>query len=233
MGIGLSIMLSSIWVATITGLAALRVLRTNCFWIGGTACTGSSTPRSPRATMIPSETSRIASNRSSAAGFSILDISAARPLVRARASSTSSGRWTKDSASQSTPRSHTNSRSARSLSDRAATGSTTSGTFTPLRFEIVPPVTTTHSAKSSPQSLTRRRIFPSFTRSVAPGSSALKISGWGNCTRVAVPSAGSRSSRNAAPSFRSSAPFAKVPTRSLGPWRSARMAMGLSNSSST
>ncbi len=30
-GIGLSIMDSSIWVATITGLAAVRHLRTNCF----------------------------------------------------------------------------------------------------------------------------------------------------------------------------------------------------------
>jgi hypothetical protein len=54
-GIGLSIIDSSIWVATITGLAAARHLRTSRFWIGGTFCTGSSTPRSPRATMIPSE----------------------------------------------------------------------------------------------------------------------------------------------------------------------------------
>jgi hypothetical protein len=55
-GTGLSIIDSSICVATITGFAAPRARRTRRFWIGGTACTGSSTPRSPRATMIPSET---------------------------------------------------------------------------------------------------------------------------------------------------------------------------------
>jgi hypothetical protein len=82
-GIGLSIMLSSIWVATITGLAAARHFRTSRFWIGGTACTGSSTPRSPRATMIPSDTARISSKACTAAGFSILDRIAARPLASA------------------------------------------------------------------------------------------------------------------------------------------------------
>ena len=85
-GIGLSIMLSSIWVATITGLAAARHLRTSRFWIGGTAATGSSTPRSPRATMMPSEASRMASKSSTACGFSIFDSTAARPSASARAS---------------------------------------------------------------------------------------------------------------------------------------------------
>src|SRR6056297_2135349 len=144
-GIGLSIIDSSICVATITGLAMARHLRTSRFWIGGTFCTGSSTPRSPRATMIPSLTARMSSKHFTAAGFSIFDRIAARPLVRVRASFTSSGRCTKLSASQSTPNSQTNSRSARSLSDSAASGRTTSGTFTPLRFEMVPPITTSQS----------------------------------------------------------------------------------------
>jgi len=59
-GIGLSIMLSSICVATITGFAAALAPRTSRFWIGGTEWTGSSTPRSPRATMIPSDAARMA-----------------------------------------------------------------------------------------------------------------------------------------------------------------------------
>jgi hypothetical protein len=42
---GLSIMLSSICVATITGLAAARHFRTSRFWIGGTACTGKFHPQ--------------------------------------------------------------------------------------------------------------------------------------------------------------------------------------------
>ena len=82
-GIGLSIMLSSIWVATITGLAAARQSRPSRFWIGGTFCTGSSTPRSPRAIMMPSETARMASKVRTAAGFSIFDRIAARPAHQA------------------------------------------------------------------------------------------------------------------------------------------------------
>ncbi len=168
----------------------------------------------------------MASNSRTAEGFSILDRIAARPFASARASSTSAGRWTKDSASQSTPSSQTNSRSSRSFGESAATGSTTSGTFTPFRSEIAPPTTTSVSAKSAPQDVTLRRILPSFTRSDAPGSRASKISGWGSRTRRASPSASSRSSRNACPGFSSTGPAAKVPTRSLGPCRSARMAIG-------
>ncbi len=168
-----------------------------------------------------------------AAGFSILDMIAARPLARTRASITSSGRCTKLSASQSTPRAQTNSRSVRSFSDRAAMGSTTSGTFTPLRLEIVPPTTTVQSAKSLPQASTFSRILPSLTRRLAPGSSAAKISGCGRFTRPASPGALDRSIRKRAPSTNSSDPLAKTPTRSFGPCRSARMPMGRPRSFST
>ena len=167
--------------------------------------------------MIPSDASRISSKLSTAAGFSILDRTAARPSARPRASNTSLARCTNDSASQSTPKPQTNSRSLRSLSDSAASGRTTSGTFTPLRLEMVPPVVTTQFAKSAPQVSTRRRILPSLTRRCAPGSSASKISGWGRQTRFRSPSALSRSRRNFAPSTSSSDPLAKTPTRSFGP----------------
>ena len=109
-------MLSSICVATITGLPAARQARVSRFWIGGTCWTGSSTPRSPRATMMPSEASRIAAKALTAAGFSILDMIAARPSASSRASKTSLARCTKQSASQSTPSSQANSRSFLSLS---------------------------------------------------------------------------------------------------------------------
>ena len=138
-------MLSSICVATITGLPAARQARVSRFWIGGTWCTGSSTPRSPRATMMPSEASRISAKALTAAGFSILERIAARPSASSRASKTSVGRCTKESASQSTPSSQANSRSLRSLAESAASGSTTSGTLTPLRLEISPPTTTSVS----------------------------------------------------------------------------------------
>ena len=188
-------MLSSIWVATITGLPARRQSRIIFFWIGGSSEIGISTPRSPRATMMPSTSERISANRCTAAGFSTLTMIAARSPMISRASLTSSGRCTKLSATQSTPRSSRMSRSWRSFSVSAASGSTTSGTLTPLLFEISPPAITSQSAWAASQVSTLRRTLPSLTRSVAPGSSAAKISGWGRCTRVASPGDSSRSKR--------------------------------------
>ncbi len=218
---------SSIWVATITGLAAERHLRTRRFWMGGTFCTGNSTPKSPRATMIPSEAARISSKAFTAAGFSIFDKIAARSFANSRASSTSAARCTKDSANQSTPNSQANSRSLRSFAESAAKGSTTSGTFTPLRFEIVPALSATQSAKSLPHLVTRSLSLPSFTKRCAPTSKASKISGWGRQTRVASPGVLSRSKRKAAPSSRSCAASpSNTPQRSFGPCKSAKIAMG-------
>ena len=171
---------SNICVATITGLATSRQRSTRRFWMGGTFCTGSSTPKSPRATMIPSETFRISSKCCTAEGFSIFDRIAARPSASSRASIKSCGLCTKDSASQSTPRLQTNSRSVLSFSDSAASGSTTSGTLTPLRSEIIPPAITVHWANSGPQLSTRSLIFPSLINRCAPALRAAKISGCGN-----------------------------------------------------
>ena len=71
-GTGLSIIDSSICVATMTGLAMRRQSSTARFCTIGTASSGSSTPRSPRATMMPSNASMISSRLSTACGFSIL-----------------------------------------------------------------------------------------------------------------------------------------------------------------
>ena len=70
-GTGLEIIDSSICVATMTGLAMRRASSTACFCTIGTASSGSSTPRSPRATMMPSKASMISSRASTACGFSI------------------------------------------------------------------------------------------------------------------------------------------------------------------
>ena len=210
-------MLSIICVATITGFPAWRQARTRRFWIGGTFCTGSSTPRSPRATMIPSEASRIDPNDFTAAGFSILDSTAARPLANARASFTSSARCTNESASQSTPSVQANSRSRRSFSVSAASGRTTSGTLIPFRSEISPPTATLQFAKSGPQSCTVSLIFPSLTNSASPLAKTEKISGCGTQTRRASPGVLSRSRRKSAPSFSATGPSANVPQRSFGP----------------
>ena len=52
---------------------------------------------------------------------------------------------------------------------RAARGSTTSGTLTPLLFEISPPTATVQSAPSGLQAATVSRILPSLTSRLAPG----------------------------------------------------------------
>ena len=98
MGDGALIMLSSIWVATTTGLPNCRAARTMRFCASGTSSGGSSTPRSPRATITASVRCMIASRFSSACGFSSLTMTQARSPISCFASATSSGRCTKDSA---------------------------------------------------------------------------------------------------------------------------------------
>ena len=92
---------SSIWVATITGLALSRHICTARFCTTGTCSSGISTPRSPRATIIPSKASTISSRRSTASGFSSFAITGRRmptSSITLCASFTSSGLRTKDSA---------------------------------------------------------------------------------------------------------------------------------------
>ena len=123
-GAGLLIIDSSIWVATITGLALRRAFSTTRFCRNGTSSSGHSTPRSPRATMKPSKALTISSRFSMACGFSILAITGSRtPSSRmiARTSSTSAAERTKDSAMKSTVRCSPQRRSSMSFSDIAGT----------------------------------------------------------------------------------------------------------------
>ena len=73
-GAGLLIIDSSIWVATMTGLALRRAFSTTRFCRNGTSSSGHSTPRSPRATMNPSKAFTISLRLSIACGFSIFAI---------------------------------------------------------------------------------------------------------------------------------------------------------------
>mmetsp|Transcript_17482 Transcript_17482/g.51109 ORF Transcript_17482/g.51109 Transcript_17482/m.51109 type:complete len:240 (-) Transcript_17482:741-1460(-) len=101
-GAGLSIMDSSICVATITGFPWSRHSSIMSFWSMGTSSGNISTPRSPRATMMPSQTSTMDSRLSIASGFSILAKTLAGwSPMSFRSCSMSSFCWTKDSATQS------------------------------------------------------------------------------------------------------------------------------------
>ena len=60
-GRGLEAMESSIWVAVMIGMPRLLALRISSFCSNGTSSAGISTPRSPRATITPSQSGRIES----------------------------------------------------------------------------------------------------------------------------------------------------------------------------
>ena len=66
---------SSICVATMTGLALSLASRIIRFCAIGTCSSGNSTPRSPRATMIPSNASITSGSAANAWGFSIFAMS--------------------------------------------------------------------------------------------------------------------------------------------------------------
>ena len=101
LGRGCTIIDSSIWVAVMTILPCALVRLISRFCTSGTFSGPSSTPRSPRATIVPSDAAMISSRRSSACGFSILAITGMcwpSAVSRRLASITSSGRRTNDSA---------------------------------------------------------------------------------------------------------------------------------------
>ena len=90
-------MLSSIWVATTTGRPIRRASRTMRFCTSGTSSGGSSTPRSPRATITASDSAHdLVEIVQRLRLFELGHASRrGRPTI-SRASVTSSGRWTKD-----------------------------------------------------------------------------------------------------------------------------------------
>ena len=109
---------SSICVATMTGFACSRAAWMARLCTSGTCWSGSSTPRSPRATINPSKAATTSSNAATASGFSSLASTGTRrptSSVTARTNSTSDGRRTSDNATRSTPASSANRRSSTSL----------------------------------------------------------------------------------------------------------------------
>mmetsp|Transcript_30623 Transcript_30623/g.77134 ORF Transcript_30623/g.77134 Transcript_30623/m.77134 type:complete len:283 (-) Transcript_30623:769-1617(-) len=203
-GMGVVIMLSSICVATTTGQPLLLHLSMMDRWRMGTSSCISSTPRSPRATMTPSDSAMMSSRRSTAEGFSIFAMTKARSPTSWRSSTMSDGFCTKERATQSTPMSRAAERSDRSLRVRGEMGMMIEGVLTPFLSESLPPTCTsvsTHSPRRS-ASVTISRTLPSSRRIRSPLRSVWRISGWGSATRVTSPSVSiSRSRRNFWPLF--------------------------------
>ena len=131
-----------------TGLAFSLAIWMARFCTSGTSSSGSSTPRSPRATMIASNASTMASRLSMASGFSSLAMTGTRRPTRSITSWTSSisaGERTNDSATRSTPSRSANSRSSMSFSDSAGTDTFMPGSDMPLLLLTGPPSVTVHT----------------------------------------------------------------------------------------
>ena len=223
-------MLSSICVATTTGLPARRAARVICFWMPGTFSSGISTPRSPRATISASARSMISSSR--AHRLRLLDLghhggAAARDLLglgdvlgplheRQRRSS------------RCRRRARRRDRSGPSAVS-AENGMMVSGRLTPLRSESLPPTSTAHGdlllvrfggdepdlavvEQQRVARLARPRRFPD-----AAGARASRRRRFGSASNVKV-----------APLSSIAEPPANAPTRSFGPCRSTRMPIGRS-----
>ncbi|MNS28087.1 hypothetical protein D3C72_600530 [compost metagenome] len=171
LGRGLWIIESSIWVAVMTGLPAALQAAIMAFCAIGTSSGLVSTPRSPRATMQPSETATMSRIASTASRRSIFEISLARLPWAARYSriiSTSEGSCTKLAATKSTPCSMPKSRSSLSFGVTTSTFIFTPGKFTPLLGLSGPPTTTSQRRPAAVTSSTFISRRPSSNRIVAP-----------------------------------------------------------------
>mmetsp|Transcript_66788 Transcript_66788/g.184196 ORF Transcript_66788/g.184196 Transcript_66788/m.184196 type:complete len:247 (+) Transcript_66788:1210-1950(+) len=204
-GAGLSIIDSSIWVATITGLPWERHSSMISFWSMGTSSGCISTPRSPRATMMPSQTSVISLRLSMADGFSIL--ASTLPLwspIMPRSWRMSSCFCTNERATQSKSMFlRQNSRSLMSFGVMAAPSTYVSGRLKPLRDEMEASFITSVSTQPSPFSRTMTMILPSSMSTRWPTSRASITSGCGRDTRSSSPSSSLlRSKRYFWPFFR-------------------------------
>ena len=164
---------SSICVATMTGFPAPLHLAMICFWRRGTSQGGTSMPRSPLATMMPSEASMISSMFSMASRCSIFEMRGWSPPARSiarRLFSTSRRSRMKDMANQSPPTSTPKSMPLRSLSVGGLSVSEAPGAFTPLWLTTSPPETTRpwKPLRSSSMDVTLTSMRPSLRKRLPP-----------------------------------------------------------------
>mmetsp|Transcript_17056 Transcript_17056/g.39026 ORF Transcript_17056/g.39026 Transcript_17056/m.39026 type:complete len:358 (+) Transcript_17056:216-1289(+) len=185
-GRGFDCIESSICVATMTGLPASMHKLTISFCHVATCSRGTSTPRSPLATMMPSDALMIASRLSSASVDSILEmisgggVSAAsaaylrwQSATCRRISSTPSALRTNEAATMSMSCSMPNRMSSQSFSESGGRPVMMPGRLTPLRSPMSEVLSTSqHTVPSSTRtSLTASEIRPSSSSTRLPALS--------------------------------------------------------------
>ncbi len=219
---------ASICVATMVHFPRRAARLRICFWMMGTCSKGSSTPRSPRATMIPSEASRIWSRHPIASGrssFAITGVFRSGPRSR-RASSMSDAERTNEMATRSTSVPERNARSFRSFSVRVSVLILRPGRLRPLWEKSRPPVRTRHTTSLPVTRSTASSMAPSASRMRAPGSTSSARRSCAVWAAVSEPSMSRGVSVNVPPSTSSTPAAGMRPMRSFGPWMSARTAIG-------
>ena len=218
---------SSIWVAVITGFPRRFAFCINSFWTRAICSMGISTPRSPRATIMPSAASSILFIWSRAPDLSILAIMnglCPRAFAASRTALISSAVSTKDWLTASTPCSMANLRHSWSFSVNALMPKLIPGRLSPLRERSSPPTSTWHFTSLPSAFITSSWTYPSLRKSLSPGFTT-----WGRGvklteTRLLSPIISSVVRVKSSPAFSSIGSCSNVPIRILGPERSAMIA---------
>ena len=216
---------SSICVATIAGFALRRAASTRRFCRNGTSSSGISTPRSPRATITPSNAATISSMHSMACGFSILAITGSHTRsssITERTSAASSADRTNDNAIRSARRPRAQRRSSVSFSLMAGTLTATPGRLIPLLLLSVPPTSTRVTTSVSETVTAVRATRPSSMRIRSPGRTSPGSPSYVVEQRNRSPGTGREVIVNPSPRDRVTGPVANLPSRIFGPCRSTR-----------
>mmetsp|Transcript_26461 Transcript_26461/g.68729 ORF Transcript_26461/g.68729 Transcript_26461/m.68729 type:complete len:234 (+) Transcript_26461:432-1133(+) len=175
-GRGWRIMESSICVATITGFPTRLHASTMYLCAAKTFSKSISTPRSPRATMTPSEASKMPSKLSTPSWFSIFDIiwgmrvfwSGQHRSMKALHERTFLADLTNDSATKSAPVSTAHWMSSLSLGVSAGRSKIEPGRFTPFLALIGPAFSAMAVTESLPIFVTTSDMSPSSNRIFEP-----------------------------------------------------------------
>ncbi|GIV00518.1 MAG: hypothetical protein KatS3mg014_2133 [Actinomycetota bacterium] len=185
---------------------------------------GSSTPRSPRATMTASARARISPIRSTAGRVSSLaTMGTGRGAMSARRPMTSAASRTKDCATRSTPRSSARASASRSRSVMAGSERRSAGTLSPAPERTTPPRATSVTTVS-PDPRTTSSTAPSASRTRSPGRRSRPSPGYVVGAPSASPGAPPGRRRNRAPASSVTRPSRSSPRRIFGPGRSAMIA---------
>ena len=230
-GRGLRIIESSICVAVMTGFRCSWHAAMMRFCASGISSTGRRTPRSPRATMMPSATRAMPAALASPSSSSIFAITCMRDprsKRRVRTSITSSGRRTNEAATKSMSILAAKARCSASRSVTAGSFVGTPGTLTFLWLPSSPPERTTQRARPPSTAVTSRSMRPSAISRCRPGRSMPASPDQLTVTSSAVQGTASPVTVTVRPvSSITEPPPATGPVRISGPLMSTRRATGI------